>query len=82
VEGAGLCATWWQSDGIMVADPLFRDLAAGVFTLGVGSPALTHPAGPLGAYPHPGCQPILVQFVTWGGSERKNGIYWRTEAGL
>jgi hypothetical protein len=31
-----------------------------------GSPALTHPAGPLGAFPDPGCGPVLVEETTWG----------------
>jgi hypothetical protein len=67
VEGAGLCSGWWQGDGNVLADPMFCDLQAGVLTVAGGSPALTHPAGPLGAYPAPGCQPILIQPVTWSG---------------
>jgi len=67
VDGAGLCETWTQGDGNVVADPLFCNMTAGVFSVGQGSPALTHPAGPLGAYPTPGCQPIVVQPVTWSG---------------
>jgi parallel beta-helix repeat protein len=73
VEGVGLCSTWWQSDGNVLADPMFCDLGAGVFTVGDGSPALIHPAGPLGAFPNPGCQPILVQQVTWGGLKARFG---------
>ncbi len=55
-DGVGSCPTWWQSNGNIVADPLFCNRAGGDYSLTAGSPALTHPAGPLGALSTPGCQ--------------------------
>jgi predicted outer membrane repeat protein len=66
VEGVGLCADWWQSDGNVIADPWFCDAGNGDFSLAEGSPALVHAAGPLGAIPTPGCQPTVVERLTWG----------------
>ena len=66
VEGVGLCENWWQSDGNVIADPLFCDAPGGDYSMVSGSPALTHPSGPLGAIPAPGCTPILVEATTWG----------------
>ena len=65
-NGVGDCPTWPAALGNIEADPLFCDRATGDFTLGAGSPALTHPAGPLGAFPVPGCTPVLTQATTWG----------------
>jgi len=73
VEGVGLCADWWQTDGNIIEDPLFCDRAGGDFSLGEGSPALTHPAGPLGAIPTPGCEPVLVEKVSWGDIKVRAG---------
>ena len=73
VEGVGLCETWWQSDGNIIADPLFCGRESGDFSVGRGSPALTHPAGPLGAIPGEGCQPTLVERTTWGSIKARYG---------
>jgi len=54
-DGVGSCADWWQFDGNVVADPYFCNVELGDYTLAENSPALTHPAGPLGAFPTPGC---------------------------
>ena len=55
-----------DSGGNIVADPYFCDLAGGIFTLAEDSPALSHPAGPLGAFPLPGCGPVSMERITWG----------------
>jgi len=65
-DGVGDCPTWWQSDGNLVANPAFCDTLSGDFHLAQDSPALTHVAGPLGAYPIPGCGPVPVRPITWG----------------
>jgi len=65
-EGVGSCATWWQSNGNVVDDPHFCDMASGDFTVASNSEVMTHPAGPLGAFPNPGCAPVPVHRSTWG----------------
>jgi parallel beta-helix repeat protein len=65
-DGLGLCAFWTDSGGNVAADPYFCDPAGGIFTLAEDSPALSHPAGPLGAFPLPGCGPVSVERITWG----------------
>ena len=54
-HGSGTAAGWAQKDGNLIADPLFCNPDAGDFTLSEDSPALSHPAGPPGAFPLPGC---------------------------
>jgi len=65
-DGVGDCSDWWQSDGNIVADPHFCDAENGDFTLAEDSPAITHSAGPLGAFATPGCGPVPVKNSTWG----------------
>jgi hypothetical protein len=65
-DGVGSCPDWWQSNGNIVADPYFCNAALGDYTLAADSPAITHPAGPLGAFPAPGCGPVPVIPTTWG----------------
>jgi hypothetical protein len=66
-EGLGLCAGWTETGGNVVADPYFCNAAGGIFTLAEDSPALSHPAGPLGAFPVAGCGPVpVVEVTTWG----------------
>ena len=65
-DGAGSCTTWWASDGNIVADPYFCGIEAGNFAIAANSPALTHPAGPLGAFPNAACGPVDVRITTWG----------------
>jgi hypothetical protein len=65
-DDVGSCPDWTQSDGNLVADPHFCNVALGNYSLTEDSPALTHPAGPLGALPNPGCPPIPVVPTTWG----------------
>jgi len=65
-DGVGDCATWWQTNGNIVADPAFCDTLSGDFHLHQDSPAITHVAGPLGVYPIPGCGPVPVRHTTWG----------------
>lgn len=65
-DGVGDCPTWWQSNGNIVTDPFFCDPESGDYSLAQNSPALTHPAGPLGAFHLPGCGPVSVTRTTWG----------------
>jgi hypothetical protein len=65
-DGLGECADWTTSNGNLVADPYFCDAAAGNYTLAADSPALTHPASPLGCFDTPGCGPLPVLPTTWG----------------
>jgi hypothetical protein len=65
-DGVGACPDWWQSDGNLVDNPYFCNPEGGDFTVAVNSPAMTHPAAPLGAYSLPGCGRVSVQSLTWG----------------
>lgn len=65
-HGVGACVGWELTDGNVVADPLFCNPAMDDFTVAQISPALTHPAGSIGAYPDPGCAPVLVETSSWG----------------
>jgi parallel beta-helix repeat protein len=65
-HGAGSCSDWWATDGNTVADPLFCNPDGGDYSLADGSPALTHPEGPLGAMPDPGCGGTPIHPTTWG----------------
>lgn len=61
------CAALWGDNGNLTADPDFCDRAAGDFSLGKNSPAITHPAGPLGAIAEPGCEgTVPTRHTTWG----------------
>jgi copper-binding protein NosD len=62
----GDCAAAWQSDGNVSDNPFFCDSAAGDFTVASNSGVMTHPAGPLGAFPNPGCGPVSAKQTTWG----------------
>jgi hypothetical protein len=70
-DGVGSCPTWWQSNGNIVADPYFCN--SGDYTLAEDSPAITHPAGPLGAFPTPGCGPVPTIPTTLGAIKSKYG---------
>jgi hypothetical protein len=65
-DGVGGCVTWWQIEGNIVADPAFCDPASADYSLAQNSPAITHVAGPLGAFYLPGCGPVSVEPITWG----------------
>jgi len=65
-DGVKDCPVWWQSDGNVIDNPHFCDTASGDFTVASNSGVMTHPAGPLGAFPTPGCGPVAVQNSTWG----------------
>lgn len=65
-EGSGTCAMWWEGNGNIVADPFFCAYLAGDYALAENSPALLHPAGPLGTLPVAGCGPVSVERTTWG----------------
>jgi parallel beta-helix repeat protein len=65
-NGGEDCPLWWQFNGNLVDDPYFCDLAGGDFTVASNSGVMTHPAGPLGAFPIPGCGPVPVFPTTWG----------------
>ena len=70
-EGVGTCSDWWNSDGNVLTDPFFCDPASLDFSVSQNSPALTHPAGPLGALYLPGCGPVSVEPTTWGQIKAK-----------
>jgi hypothetical protein len=65
-DGVGGCGIWYLSNGNLVADPLFCDLASGDVTVSVDSPALLPPGGPMGAYISPGCSGTPILPTTWG----------------
>ena len=70
-EGNGTCQDWWQTNGNLVGDPYFCSPELGDFYLAQNSPALLHPAGPLGALSVSGCGPVDVRPVTWGQIKAK-----------
>jgi parallel beta-helix repeat protein len=70
-HGSGLCATWWQSNGNVIDDPHFCDMANGDFHVASNSGVMTHPAGPLGAFFTPGCGPVSILPSTWGSLKAK-----------
>ena len=72
-DGVGDCPDWWMTEGNIIADPYFCDYAMGDYSLAADSPAITHPAGPLGAIPEPGCPPVAVEPTTWGRIKRMYG---------
>ena len=65
-NGTGSCSTWDQTNGNLVTDPLFCNLAAGDVTVAADSPAMFPPGGPMGAYITPGCSGTPVLSTTWG----------------
>jgi predicted outer membrane repeat protein len=66
VGGHGVgCVNWALENGNIIADPDFCDLEKGNLSLRAGSPALTHPAGILGAIAASGCQPLNQRRHTW-----------------
>jgi len=65
-NGVKDCPTWWQSNGNVIDDPHFCDMASGDFRVESNSGVMTHPAGPLGVYSSPGCAPVAVVPTTWG----------------
>ena len=70
-DGISLCQGWTQADGNIVADPLFCGVDVMNFTVAGDSPALTHPAGPLGAFVVAGCGPVAIRPTTWGAIKTK-----------
>jgi hypothetical protein len=72
-DGVRDCADWWQSNGNTIDNPYFCDMAAGDFSVAPNSGVMTHPAGPLGAFPNPGCAPVAVQHSTWGSLKSRYG---------
>ena len=67
------CNDWWDSNGNVIADPLFCDIDVGDFSVRTNSPALTHPSGPLGAIESPGCGTVPVLPTTWGQIKARYG---------
>ncbi|HET9235053.1 MAG TPA: right-handed parallel beta-helix repeat-containing protein, partial [Candidatus Eisenbacteria bacterium] len=63
----GDCANWPEQNGNIVADPELCGMDQGDYRPASDSPVLGHPEGPLGAYENPGCGPVAVQEITWGG---------------
>jgi hypothetical protein len=61
-----VCQQLADGHGNVIADPRFCDLAGGDLSVAADSPAMTHPAGPLGAISAPGCGPTPVKATTWG----------------
>jgi parallel beta helix pectate lyase-like protein len=66
-EAVGDCANWWETDGNVSENPELCGMDSGDYRPASGSPALLHPAGPVGAYSDPGCGPVSTQEITWGG---------------
>jgi prepilin-type processing-associated H-X9-DG protein len=66
-DGNGSCADWTSTNGNLAADPRFcdRGVSSGDYSLAADSPALLHPAGPLGAFPIAGCEAAAPQSATW-----------------
>jgi len=67
----GDCSTTWQSNGNVSDNPYFCNMANQDFTVAPNSGVMTHPAGPLGAFPNPGCGPVAVRHSTWGSLKAK-----------
>lgn len=65
-HGIGPCEGWELENGNVVADPMLCDPGAGEYRVASISAALSHPAGPLGAYSEPGCDTVPVQPTSWG----------------
>jgi parallel beta-helix repeat protein len=64
-QGWGLCLRWESGGGNVIADPLFCGADIGEFTLSSDSPALTHPAGVIGAISVVACEGTAVVPTTW-----------------
>lgn len=65
-DGAADCQQWFTVNGNIQADPLFCGASTGDYRVASNSPALTHPAGPIGAFQTAGCVVgVLVQETTW-----------------
>lgn len=65
-DGAADCQQWFTVNGNIQADPLFCGASTGNYSVASNSPALTHPAGPIGAFQTAGCVVgVLVQETTW-----------------
>jgi len=65
-DGVGECEDIWDQEGNIIADPMFCAVTSLLFGVAEGSPALLHPAGPIGAYSSPTCKDVLVRPTTWG----------------
>jgi len=65
------CPNASQSDGNVIDNPYFCNSAGGDFRVASNSGVMTHPAGPLGAFPDPGCGAVAVQHSTWGSLKAK-----------
>jgi len=70
-NGVKDCPTWWQSNGNVIDDPHFCDMAGGDFRVASNSGVMTHPAGPMGVYSSPGCGPVAALPTTWGSLKAK-----------
>jgi hypothetical protein len=55
-NGVGSCIDWVGGNGNIEVDPLFCNPDAGDLSVAENSPALTHPAGVIGAISQAGCQ--------------------------
>jgi hypothetical protein len=64
-EGTGLCADWYTTGGNLVVDPLLCQPGMADVSVAENSPALTHPAGIIGANPTPGCPGVAIERTTW-----------------
>lgn len=72
----GNCPELQDEAGNLFVDPQFCGRESGDFRLAEGSPALSHPAGFLGALSEPGCKGVSVLATTW--SALKAGHSFRT----
>jgi hypothetical protein len=63
-----------EESGNLVIDPLFCNPGADDYTLAKNSLALLHPAGPVGAFPFPGCDGVAVTPTTWSRLKSRFGV--------
>jgi hypothetical protein len=64
-DGTGLCVDWYTTGGNLVVDPLLCQPGMADASVAENSPALTHPAGIIGANPTPGCPGVAIEPTTW-----------------
>ena len=72
-QGNGSCTAWVGVDGNVEEDPMFCGASTGDYSVADMSPAQTHPAGPLGAIPSPGCGATRTRAVSWGELKARFG---------
>jgi hypothetical protein len=72
-HGSGACSDWVGTSGNVEGNPRFCSVATGDYAPEAGSPALTHAAGPVGAFDVAGCGGSPARATTWGRIKRRYG---------